>query len=414
MPPRIGACWRFSSVFECCWRRLPIGGSTSNKPACILKPIAALFDRTTGITTLQNKTYRRPRLSTVRLVIATGAVVWALIQTVAKVNHSRLTPSTPDDHRGRLAEVPEAIPVKGLRDVVWRVFHEVFDDRVTLIAAGVTFYLLLALFPALAALVSLYGLVADPSTIADHLRELAGVLPPGAFDIFAEQIGALLERRDSTLGITFLAGLGIALWSTHSGTLAIFDAMNVAYGEKEKRGLVRLNLVGLCFTFCAIGAAVAIVSLVAVMPIILSYLWLDQWTEQLALLLRWPLLLTVVVVAATCVYRFGPSREPAKLRWMTWGAVLTAVAWFAMSLGFSFYLDNFANYNATYGTLGALMGFLIWTWLSIAILIVGGELNAELEHQTAVDTTTGAPLPMGARGAYVADTLGATVESERS
>jgi membrane protein len=348
-------------------------------------------------------------------MIATGALVAALIQTIAKVKRSRPTPSTsPGDHHGRLAEVPEAIPVMGLRDVVWRVFNEVFEDRVTLIAAGVTFYLLLALFPALAALVSLYGLVADPSTIADHLRELAGVLPPGAFDIFAEQIGALLERRDSTLGITFLAGLGIALWSTHSGTLAIFDAMNVAYGEKEKRGLVRLNLVGLCFTFCAIGAAVAIVSLVAVMPIILSYLWLDQWTEQLALLLRWPLLLTVVVVAATCVYRFGPSREPAKLRWMTWGAVLTAVAWFAMSLGFSFHLDNFANYNATYGTLGALMGFLIWTWLSIAILIVGGELNAELEHQTAVDTTTGAPLPMGARGAYVADTLGATVESERS
>ncbi|MBB3456449.1 YihY family inner membrane protein [Rhizobium sp. BK313] len=121
----------------------------------------------------------------------------------------------------------------------------------------------------------------------------------------------------------------------------------------------------------------------------------------------------VVVAAVTCVYRFGPSREPAQFRWMTWGAVLTAVAWFAMSLGFSFYLDNFANYNATYGTLGALMGFLVWTWLSIAILIVGGELNAELEHQTAMDTTTGAPLPMGARGAYVADTLGATVESER-
>ncbi len=310
--------------------RLSAAGGSTSKPACTLKPVAALFDRTTGTTTLQNKTYSRPRLSTVRLMIATGAVVWAVIQTIAEVNHSRPTPSpNPDDHRGRLAEVPEAIPVKGLGDVLWRVFHEVFDDRVTLIAAGVTFYLLLALFPALAALVSLYGLVADPSTIADHLRELAGSCLPVPSISSPSRSAHCSNGATALLGITFLAGLGIALWSTHSGTLAIFDAMNVAYGEKEKRGLVRLNLVGLCFTFCAIGAAVAIVSLVAVMPIILSYLWLDQWTEQLALLLRWPLLLTVVVVAATCVYRFGPSREPAKLRWMTWGAVLTAVAWFA-------------------------------------------------------------------------------------
>ncbi|MBY3298702.1 YihY/virulence factor BrkB family protein, partial [Rhizobium laguerreae] len=137
-----------------------------------------------------------------------------------------------------------------------------------------------------------------------------------------------------------------------------------------------------------------------------SYLLLDQFTEHMALLLRWPLLLLVVAVAVTMVYRFGPSREAAKVRWMTWGAVLTTVAWAAMSLGFSFYLENFANYNATYGTLGALIGFLIWIWLSVVILIVGGELNAELEHQTARDTTTGTPLPMGARGAYVADTLG--------
>ncbi|WP_027664500.1 YihY/virulence factor BrkB family protein [Rhizobium leguminosarum] len=313
------------------------------------------------------------------------------------------------DDRGRSARTPEAIPFSGLRDVFWRVFHEVLADRVTLIAAGVTFYLLLALFPAMAALVSLYGLVADPTTISEHLRELAGLMPSGAFDLIANQIKELVDRRDATLGITFFVGLGIALWSTHSGTLAIFDAMNVAYEEEEKRGLVRLNLIGLCFTLCAMFLTIVMVALVGIMPVVLSYLWLDQFKEHMALLMRWPLLLLVVAVAVTSVYRFGPSREPAKLRWMTWGAALTTVAWVAMSLGFSFYLDHFANYNATYGTLGALIGFLIWIWLSVVILIIGGELNAELEHQTARDTTTGTPLPMGSRGAYVADTLGKTM-----
>ncbi|MBB4217993.1 membrane protein [Rhizobium sp. BK212] len=350
------------------------------------------------------------RLSIAATVMAAG--IGALVLMQAK-ERSSVAPSANTGHRGddhgRSASVPEAIPLSGLRDVFWRVFHEVLVDRVTLIAAGVTFYLLLALFPAMAALVSLYGLVADPITISEHLRELAALLPPGAFDLLADQIRELVNRRDATLGITFFVGLGIALWSTHSGTLAIFDAMNVAYEEEEKRGLVRLNLIGLCFTLCAILLMVVMVVLVGVMPVVLSYLWLDQFKEHMALLMRWPLLLLVVAVAVTSVYRFGPSREPATLRWMTWGAVLTTVAWAAMSLGFSFYLDHFANYNATYGTLGALIGFLIWIWLSVVILIVGGELNAELEHQTAKDTTTGTPRPMGARGAYVADTLGETM-----
>ncbi|MBY5566095.1 YihY/virulence factor BrkB family protein [Rhizobium leguminosarum] len=353
---------------------------------------------------------QRKRFSTAAAIMA--AAVGALVYMQA-IERRSAAPSADaghagDDH-GRSASTPEAIPFSGLRDVFWRVFHEVLADRVTLIAAGVTFYLLLALFPAMAALVSLYGLVADPTTISEHLRELAGLMPSGAFDLLADQIKELVDRRDATLGITFFVGLGIALWSTHSGTLAIFDAMNVAYEEDEKRGLVRLNLIGLCFTLCAMLFTVVMVALVGVMPVVLSYLWLDQFKEHMALLMRWPLLLLVVAVAVTSVYRFGPSREPAKLRWMTWGAVLTTIAWVAMSLGFSFYLDHFANYNATYGTLGALIGFLIWIWLSVVILIIGGELNAELEHQTARDTTTGTPLPMGSRGAYVADTLGKTM-----
>jgi membrane protein len=302
------------------------------------------------------------------------------------------------------------MPAKGIRDVFWRVVREVSEDRVTLIAAGVTFYLLLAIFPALGALVSLYGLVADPASIFDHLHAIAGVLPPGALDIFADQIKVLSAQRQGTLGLTFFVGFAIALWSTHSGTLALFDVMNVAYEEKEKRGFVRLNLIALCFTLCAMVAAACVVGLIAIMPVVLAFVWLDQFQEQIALLARWPALLLLAIFAVLAIYRFGPSREPPRLRWMTWGTALTVVAWLGMSSAFSFYLGHFANYNATYGTLGALIGFLIWTWLSVTILIVGAELNAELEHQTAKDSTTGAPREMGRRGAHVADTLGDTAD----
>ncbi|MFS8054926.1 YihY/virulence factor BrkB family protein [Rhizobium sp. BR 317] len=334
-----------------------------------------------------------------------------LARAFVKHAHVRAEPSvarddTLDRELGRFAAVPEQIPVRGLRDVFWRVVHEVSDDRISLIAAGVTFYLLLALFPALAALVSLYGFIADPASISEHLRSLSPLLPPGAFEMIADRLNDLVERRNGALSVALFLGLGVALWSTHSGTLALFDAMNVAYEEAEKRGLVRLNLVALCFTLSAILAAMLVIGAVAILPLVLSFLWLDQWKENLALIVRWPILLVLMIVAVTAIYRFGPSREPAKVRWLTWGAALATAGWIAMSLLFSVYLKNFANYDATYGTLGALIGFLIWIWLSVVILLVGAEVNAELEHQTAVDTTIGPALPMGSRGAQVADTIG--------
>lgn len=311
-----------------------------------------------------------------------------------------------EDGHGRLAIVPEDIPRRGLRDVLWRAMREISRDRVAFVAAGATFYLLLATFPALAAIVSLYGLIADPAAIADHLREMAGVLPPGAFDILADQLKQLVLRRETTLGAAFFVGLAIALWSTHNGTLAIFEAMNVAYEETEKRGFVRLNLVALAFTVCALIAAIVTIGIVTLLPAVLEFVWLDPWKETLALIVRWPLLLVLVFSGTTAIYRFGPSRQPAKVRWLTWGAVLSTAGWILMAFGFSWYVETFANYSAAYGALGGLVGFLVWIWLSICILIVGAELNAELEHQTVRDTTTGPPMPLGARGAHMADSIG--------
>ncbi|MDE1996623.1 MAG: YihY/virulence factor BrkB family protein [Rhizobiaceae bacterium] len=308
--------------------------------------------------------------------------------------------------RGRQAEHPAAIPPKGLRDVFWRVVSDISKDRVTMIAAGVTYYLLLAMFPSLAVLVSLYGLVADPAQIGSRLSSFAAALPPGSFDLVLDQLKSLTAQKTSTLSFAFVAGFLVALWSAHSGVLALFEAMNVAYEETEKRSFIRLNLTAFCFTIGALIMVIILSALVAAVPVVLNYLWLDRWVEDLALFMRWPVMFVLAMGIIAAIYRIGPSRQPAKFRWITWGAALASLVWVLMSVAFGFYLNRFANYNATYGTLGALIGLLVWMWLSVVILIVGAELNAELEHQTVKDSTTGAPRPMGLRGAVVADTLG--------
>ncbi len=308
--------------------------------------------------------------------------------------------------RGRDAEAPQDIPAKGLRDVFWRVVKAIMADRVTLIAAGVTYFMLLSLFPALGALVALYGFVADPTAIMTHIGFLAGVFPPGSFDLIMNQLTSLTQQATSTRSLAFFGGLLVAIWSANSGMKALFDAMNVAYQEDEKRSLVRLNLLSLGFTFCALVVAIILIAAIGVLPAVLKYLWLDDWQEFLARLARWPFIILVFGCGISMIYRYGPSREEAKIRWLSWGVVFSTVLWLVASVLFSFYLENFANYNATYGTLGALIGLMVWVWISVVILIVGAEINAELEHQTRKDSTTGSPKPMGERGAYVADTVG--------
>ncbi len=316
-----------------------------------------------------------------------------------------------DKGRGRDADRPSEIPPAGWWDVGWRVWQEVGEDRVLLIAAGATFYLLLALFPALAAFVSLYGFVADPVTVADHVSHLGGLLPSAGVDIIRSQLQALASQDQQDLGIGLFTGLAIALWSANNGIKALFEAINVAHGETEKRGFVKLNLMSIAFTMGALLIAIGLILTVGVVPAVLAYLRLDAWAETLMAVARWPVLFLVILTGISLIYRFGPSRRAPKWRWLSWGAVIATVVWIAASWGFSFYLQNFANYNATYGSLGAVIGLMMWTWISVIILIVGAEINAEMEHQTARDSTAGdRDKPMGERGAVMADTLGKTAE----
>lgn len=316
------------------------------------------------------------------------------------------TTAALEQGRGREADSPAQIPAKGLKDVMWRLYAAISEDRVMLIAAGVTFYLLLSLFPTATVLVSLYGVFSDPSAIVDRINFLSSIMPADALNIFLDQLRALTSERNTTLSFGIIFGVLLALWSSNSGMKALFEAMNVAYGEEEKRSIVRLNLISLAFTFGALVIAVVTIIFMGVVPAVLSYLWLDRWAELIIQIARWPLMMLFVGAGIMALYRFGPSREPAQLRWLTWGAGFAALFWLIASLAVSYYLANIADYNATYGTLGALIGFMVWTWVSVIIVIVGAEINAELEHQTTHDSTTGRPKPLGDRGAYMADTVG--------
>jgi membrane protein len=310
------------------------------------------------------------------------------------------------DH-GRAADAPSEIPPLGWKDILVRTYRSISEDRVTALAAGVTYYILLALFPGITALVSIYGMIADPGDIGEHLAGLSGTIPSDAISIISGQLHYLASQDQKALGLAFFGGLLVSLWSANAAIKALFDALNVVYGEKEKRNLFILNALSLCFTAGMVLFMVLAMIGIVVVPAILDLLYLGAASELIINVLRWPAMLAVVVLGLSVVYRYGPCRADARWRWISWGSVAAAILWLVVSMLFSWYAGNFGNYNKTYGSLGAVIAFMVWTWLSATIVLMGGELNAEIEHQIAKDSTTGPPKPLGARGARMADTIDA-------
>jgi membrane protein len=308
--------------------------------------------------------------------------------------------------RGRHATSPWQIPFKGWTDILWRTYERIGEDRLLAVAAGVVFYGLLALFPAITAMVSFYGLFTKASTINEHLSAVAGLLPEGGVSIVRDQIDRLAAKGDAKLGFGFAIGLGVALWSANSGMKAILDALNVVYEEKEKRGFIKLTLISFCFTLAAIAAVLLALGAVVIMPIALNYLGLHAVTEFLLRALRWPVLLAMIILGLGVLYRFGPSRREPRWQWISVGSVTAAVAWAIASALLSWYLTRFASYDATYGSLGAGIGLMTWMWISSIVILFGAEFNSEIEYQTVRDTTVERERPLGARGAVVADTVG--------
>jgi membrane protein len=269
----------------------------------------------------------------------------------------------------------------------------------------VVFYGLLAVFPAVTALVSLYGLFASPAAISDQLALLSGILPDSAVEILREQIGRL-TANSSKLGLGFIFGLAVALWSANSGMKAIMDALNVVYEEKEKRGFIKLNLISLAFTLAGTGVLLLALGTVVVLPIALNYLGLHDATDLLLRFARWPLLIVIIIFGLAVLYRYGPSRCEPRWQWISVGSVFAAVAWIVSSALLSWYLASFAHYDATHGSLGAGIGLMMWMWISSIVILFGAQLNSEIEHQTVRDSTVRGNKPLGARGAVMADTVG--------
>lgn len=315
--------------------------------------------------------------------------------------------ATEGADRGRQAASPSEIPAKGWKDILLRVYDNIGRHRVMALAAGMTYYSILAIFPALAALVAIYGLFSDPASIAKHLDQVSGFVPGGAVEVAREQLTRVSSKGDHALGATFVIGLSVSLWSANAAMKSLFDTLNIVYGEEEKRGFVRLNAVSLTFTVAAIAFVLVALGAVVVIPVVLNYLHLSEFADLLVRIARWPAMFVVLALALACIYRYGPSRRAPRWRWITWGSAAATLCWLAASGLFSWYAASFGKFNQTYGSLGAVIGFMTWLWISAIVILLGAELDAEMEHQTARDTTTGTPKPLGARGAKMADTVGA-------
>jgi membrane protein len=308
--------------------------------------------------------------------------------------------------RGRDATRPTDIPARGWLDIVKRTQKEVKTDNVTLIAAGVAFYSMLAIFPALIAVVTIYGLVAEPADVQRQVGSFAENMPPGAGDLLTDQLQRIVETRQTSLSIALAISLAAALWSASAGIQALIKGLNIAYDAQETRGFVKLRGLALLLTIGGIVVVLGALALIAVLPAVLRNLGLGRAGELAISIGRWPALIVLVAVALAILYRLGPDRATPRLRWVSWGALAAVVLWVAVSAGFSYYVSNFGRYGQTYGSLGAVIVLLLWLWLSALAALIGAELDAEIERQTARDTTTGPERPSGERDATVADTLG--------
>jgi len=270
---------------------------------------------------------------------------------------------------------------RAARFEIIRLLHNAIGEhRVVSIAAGVTFFVLLAIFPAIAALVSIYGIFAGPTIIQGHLSDLSSLMPGGAIDVIGEQLKRVASGGKTALGLTFITTLAISVWSANAGMKALFDALNIVYGANETRGLLKLNAVSLAFTAGALLVLILAIAAIVVLPVALQYVGLADFTDWFLHLTRWPILFVLVALALAIIYRFGPNREHAQWHWITWGSATATLLWIIVSILFSWYAANFGSYNKTYGSLGAVVGFMTWIWISSMVILGGAEIDAVMER----------------------------------
>ncbi|WP_448623964.1 YihY/virulence factor BrkB family protein [Geodermatophilus sp. URMC 64] len=306
---------------------------------------------------------------------------------------------------GVTAEKPTQIPLKGWKQIVKRAWAENKADNMPIIAGGVAFFAFLAIFPALIAAISIYGLVASPETVTQQVEEISTQLPNDAASLIEDQLRSITENAGGALTIGLVVSILAALWSASGGVNNMMTAVNLAYDEVETRNFVKLRLTSLALTAGAIVFVLLTVGLLAVVPAVLDALPLGVFGTILAQVIRWGLLLAVMAGSLAVLYRVAPDRDAPKFSWVSLGSIVVTVVWAIVSLLFSLYVNNFGSYDKTYGTIAGVIVLMLWLYLTCYLILLGAEINAEAEHQTARDTTEGHPQPMGERDATVADTL---------
>ena len=329
------------------------------------------------------------------ILLSASLVAFGLIRWQRPVS-----PAAKDDgvpfvgNSGGQTGAPSPPAPQGWRNILLRVYHGVSEDRILLIAAGVTFYSILALFPAIGALVSVYGLFADPNRIVAHLNALSGFAPAGAVDVLREQLSRLVQQGSRALGFGFAIGLVISLWTAKAGVSGLFDALTAVYREKEDRGLVKYYAITMAFTVGAVVLVLLALAILIALPLVLDHIGHASLTTLLLTIGRWPILFVLVGFTLSLVYRFGPCRAAPQWRWITWGSALAAFAWLVASALFSWFVGNFGSYDKTYGSLGAIIGFMTWIWVSIIVVLIGAKLDAEIEPRASRAGQAGAALTM--------------------
>ncbi|MEB8387811.1 YihY/virulence factor BrkB family protein [Rhodobacteraceae bacterium KMM 6894] len=287
--------------------------------------------------------------------------------------------------------------------VAKRVFKMIDEKRLVLIAAGIAFFGILALFPAIAAIIALWGIIGDPQSILPLIQQYDFLFPAEVFSLISTQISALATADEGQLGWASILSILLALWSARAGVTALIQGMNAVYDESNRKGL-RQYLAAIGLTLALVFVALTAIAAIVVTPVIMAFVPLGAFAQLLVEAIRWLVAVGILLAGAGLVYRYGPNRRAARLAWITPGAMLAVGLWTIASIGFSIYLANFGTYNEVYGSLGAVIALLMWLFISGFLLLIGGAVNSELERHTQPDSTVGPPRPIGERGAAAADT----------
>lgn len=282
--------------------------------------------------------------------------------------------------------------------------NHISENNISLVAAGVAFFGMLSLFPALAALIAILGLISDPVVVVAQLEEIRGLLPDDVYRIVNDQVVSLVSARSDTLGWAGLLSLMVALWSARAGVGAMMIGLNNVYSERN-RGAAGHYFRALMLTIGLVAVGITALLTVVVAPIVLAFIPLGPFGNLIADVVRWSIAITVLLAGIGVLYRYGPNRRPARVQWISFGALLAVVSWALISVAFSYYVANFGNYNQVYGSIGAVIAMLVWLWISSFLVLLGASLNAQIELRTRPDSTIGSAKPMGQRDAYVADNI---------